>query len=542
MISKQEFNMSMFDSLINAIDQKVGQNQDTVVPFEQWVLDAKIVLDGKLFSYKKHEYLYEPYKDTHPFQVEIKATQLGLTSKAMLKCFYLARYGGEKIKGIGYYFPSRTDVTDLSKARLSPLIEDNPDTIGSWMRDVDAANVKRIWNTSLYLRGMKSRVGMKSAPMDAVIFDELDEAPQNSVDMILERLAHSESGEILFLSNPTLPEYGIDLLFSSTDQQYFLLKCPACNEYTDMVGTFPDCLHTLKGGRVIRACIKCGKELDPAKGEWVAKRPSITERRGRQFSQLYAQSKMTDPTLILEKFHSTKNLTDFYNLKIGIAYVDAQNRLTKQEVFACCGNSGMLSESDTACFMGVDQGKHLHVVIGRKRVTGPPEVIYIGIHKGNNTSDVTDESGWLELDALMKRFKVGRCVVDAMPNKKNARSFADRFRGRVYLNFYNPNQKGSYKWNEREMIVQCDRTESLDFSHSALSNMEVSLPRQSDMIDVFAKQCTNVAKRLITNEDTGSSHYEYITVGDREDHFRHSFSYMLMCIQDSPDLMFTELL
>lgn len=540
MITKAQVKDDMFDSLLSAIDQEIGEKQENNVPFHEWPITAKILLDGKPFSYKKHEYLIEPYRDMHPFQVEIKATQLGLTSKAMLKVFYWARYGGDKYKGIGYYFPSRTDVTDLSKARLTPLIEDNKDTIGSWMRDVDAANVKRIWNSALYLRGMKSRVGMKSAPMDAVVFDELDEAPQNSVDMILERMAHSETGDLLFLSNPTLPDYGIDKLFQTTDQQYYLLKCSACNEYTDLVTTFPDTLHTLKGGRVIRACCKCGHELDPAKGEWVAKRPGIVDRRGRQFSQLYAQTRMTDPALILEKFHSTNNLTDFYNLKLGLAYVDAQNRLSKAEVFACCGDSGLASSSDNACYMGIDQGNYLHVVIGKKHPKRGAEVIYVGEHKGNNSGDAQDDSGWKEIDALMKRFKVGRCVVDALPHKKNARAFAERFHGRVFLCFYNDNQKGSYKWNEREMIVQCDRTESLDASHHMITDLDVVLPRRSDIIEKFADHCHNIAKRLETDEETGSSKYTYIALG--EDHFRHAFNYMAMAVQDSPELLFSELL
>jgi hypothetical protein len=52
---------------------------------------------------------------------------------------------------------------------------------------------------------MQSRVGLKSIPVDFIVFDELDEAPQNAVDMALERMAHSEFRNVLQLSNPTLP-------------------------------------------------------------------------------------------------------------------------------------------------------------------------------------------------------------------------------------------------------------------------------------------------------------------------------------------------
>ena len=71
-------------------------------------------------------------------------------------------------------------------------------------QDTDSANIKRIWNCFLYLRGMTSRVGLKSVPADFIIFDELDEAPQNAVDMAMERMGHSEFKEVLQALQPYL--------------------------------------------------------------------------------------------------------------------------------------------------------------------------------------------------------------------------------------------------------------------------------------------------------------------------------------------------
>jgi phage terminase large subunit GpA-like protein len=156
----------------------------------------------------------------------MKAAQMGLTSKAMLRAIYSERYNN--YRGILYLFPNKTDVTDFSKGRVDPLIDENPETIGRWIRDNDAANIKRVWNCFLYLRGMTSRVGLKSIPVDFIIFDELDEAPQNAVDMAMERMGYSVYQEVSKLSNPTLPDYGIDKAFQETDQRYWLLKCERC--------------------------------------------------------------------------------------------------------------------------------------------------------------------------------------------------------------------------------------------------------------------------------------------------------------------------
>lgn len=516
---------------IKVADSMVGE------PFHEWV--RNIIVDGRSFTYKHHEYLIEPYKDDHPDQSELKGTQLGLTIKALLRSVYGARYGG--YRGILYLFPSKSDVTDFSRGRVSPLIDDNPDTIGKWLSDTDQANIKRIWNAFLYLRGMRSRVSLKSIPVDFIIFDELDEAPQNAIDMALERMAHSEFGHILKLSNPTLPDYGVDKAFQETDQRFWFLKCEKCGHYTDIVGNFPTepnkevpVLRERKDGSVYRVCLKCEGELNPSVGEWVAKHPSVTDKRGRQYSQLF--SHYVDPKDILYQYRTTDNLTDFYNLKIGLAYVEATNRLTIQDILALCHGYSVVLEDTGPCFMGVDQGKDLHVVIGKK---GNPKdrIPHLGVYKD-----------WEDLDPLMKKFNVLRCVVDALPETRNARAFANRFPGKVYLNYYNEHRKGNYAWNEKELIVQCNRTESLDSSHREIADGRVELPRQCEVVEEFAKHLHNVAKKLEEiertdkntgqKEKTGEKRYVYVRLG--VDHFRHAYNYEVMARHNSPNLLFPD--
>ena len=528
---------SLFASLTNRLEAEFSpkmKSEDVYAGLGDWAVNNKILLDGRPFSFHNHEYLIEPYSDTHPFQVEIKGTQLGLTSKALLRVVYGCRYG--KYRGIMYFFPSKTDVTDMSKGRLTPLIEENPDTVGMWIRETDSANVKRIWNSYLYLRGMQSRVGMKSTPSDFNVYDELDEAPQKAVDMANERMGHSDIGELLFLSNPTLPDYGIDALFQTTDQRFYLIKCRHCGHWTDLVDTFPKTLLRLSDGRTIRACEKCHSEIFPVDGRWVAKRPMITTRRGRQFSQLYSMSRNSSPENILTTFETTKNLVDFYNLKIGVAYVDARDRLSVQEVLACCGSDGMASESDSGTYMGVDQNNNFHVVIG-KRVGNKGKIIHISEYIGNSQKE---GEAWKKLDELMKRFKVMRCVVDYLPATKYARAFAERFPGRVFLCVYNDHQKGSYAWDEERMMVQVNRTESLDASHKEIVDVNIEFPRESDVVRDFAKQCHNVAKKIEEDEESGSKRYVYVKLGP--DHYRHAFNYEEMARQSAPELLFPELM
>jgi hypothetical protein len=533
----------LWDSLIQPLDRQFGI-ENKVIPFHQWVENSHIIVDGTPFTYEKHEYLRDVYRDNHPFTVDMKSTQMCLTTRAMLRVVYNARF--RNLRGILYLFPSRTDVSDFSKGRIDPLVEENSDTIGQWIQDTNATNIKRIWNAFLYLRGMKSRVGLKSVPADFIVYDELDEAPQNAVDMADERMSHSVFKEKAMLSNPTLPDYGIHKHFLLSDQKYWLLKCKKCNEYTDVVGTFPTSPEKGSGplvehrGKIILLCQHCrDNALDPAVGQWVAKKPNVKERSGRQFSQLYSQinplprPENPKPETRLEEidriFRTTSNLKDFYNLKIGIPYIEAENRLSIEEVLDLCGDEGIASSETAPCFMGVDQGKGLHVVIGKDKESKDGQIIHLEVYKD-----------WSELDGLMKNFNVTRCVVDAQPEMRNARAFAERFKGRVFLNFYREHQKGHYKWDEGDLTVTCNRTESLDASHNEIKFERIILPRKSSIVQTFAEHLHNIGKKLEEDEETGSKHYIYVKLG--EDHFRHAYNYECMARQHASGLLYPELL
>jgi hypothetical protein len=245
----------------------------------------------------------------------------------------------------------------------------------------------------------------------------------------------------------------------------------------------------------------------------VAKKPGITDRRGNHYSQLF--SHYVDPAEIIHQYRTTTNLADFYNLKIGVPYIEAENRLSAQEVLALCGDHGIYSHDPGPCFMGVDQGKDLHVVIGLRRPSHRGIIVHLGIYRD-----------WEELDRLMRVFNVARAVVDALPETRNARAFALRHKGKVFLNYYSHHQRGGYAWNERALTVSSNRTESLDASHNQIMEARVILPKESDIIREFARHLHNVAKKLEEDQETGSKRYVYVKLGP--DHFRHAFNYEVM--------------
>jgi hypothetical protein len=499
-----------------------------IPPIIEWAESIK--LDGRPFSLKGHEYQRDMLLEDFPRQVFLKGAQLGVTSVQMLKNMH-GLISGRYPQGALYLFPSRGDVQDFSRGRFAPLINDNPE-LARYVQDTDAQNIKRIGKSMLYLRGARatSKIGgtkrsstsLKSIPVDRVVFDERDEMSDDMVQLALERVSHSTIKEEIFLSTPTIPNFGVDKLFQESDQRHWFLKCRKCGGETCLELCFPDCLEELFEGCVIRLCQKCrNAEIFPEDGHWVALYPErSTSLVGWRISQL--NSTFVDPAKILELYHNPPNgnLAEIMNSKLAQAHIDAENRLNAAEVLALCGDKPMAQSDSGPCYMGCDVGRLLHLVIGKRNWNKKVEVVFAGAFESFN-----------QLDQLMKDFKVSRCVIDALPETRKCREFAQAHSGKVFMCFYQDSRQGAYAWDEKQHTVSANRTEALDASHNLLSSGEVILPRRNPTLEEFAQHCANVARVLQTDPETGSSRYVYIQTGP--DHYRHAFSYMVMALGQS---------
>ena len=155
-------------------------------PLAAWAL-KRIRLDGRPFSFKHHEYLRAIYDDQTAYVVVTKGAQVGGSTYAILRSLHACATGLNVI----YFFPTRTDVLDFSRSRVTPLLVENP-FLARLVTETNTAGLKRIGDAFFYLRGMQSQVGMKSVPGDMLVFDELDETEPIAKSLAMERLAHIE--------------------------------------------------------------------------------------------------------------------------------------------------------------------------------------------------------------------------------------------------------------------------------------------------------------------------------------------------------------
>jgi hypothetical protein len=478
----------------------------------------RIRLEGRPFRFEGHEYLRAIYDDLAPHVVISKAAQVGGSTYAILRALHACITGLNVI----YFFPTRTDVLEFSKSRVTPLLVDNP-FLSKLMTDTDTAGLKRIGDAHLYMRGMQSQVGMKSVPADLVVFDELDETDPVAKNMAKERLSHSDYKRIIELSNPSLPDYGIDEGFQKSDQRHWGIKCASCGSWTFLEKEFPKkpaeevrVILPRPDGSFYRACVSCQAELVIDKGEWVA---DFSDRsiHGYRISQLF--SAKVDPGEILKEYRETRFLDRFYNLKIGIPWADLERRLDFMSVLALCSEAVMPEQADASgtYTMGIDTGRQLHVVVLREDGAdrNRQHVVHLGAYPE-----------FSDLDTIMARYRVQMCVIDGLPETHETRKFAERHRGVVFMNYFNEHQRGAAAWKHQEQIVQVNRTEALDASREAVRHQRLILPRQTPVISEFAQHMAADAKILEEDPDTGAQKYKYIRTGP--DHFSLAFTYAWM--------------
>ena len=491
---------------------------------------------GKPFSLHGREYLDFIYRNPHPYEVFRKAAQVAISTKNLLEALYLCDKYGAKIL---YYLANDKDAYDFSNDRVTPAIEDsNYLTRLLDERDggVDNVGLKHIGKGSFYLRGLVTKTKAKSVDADVLVLDELDEADQENKRFAHDRILASDLQYVRELSQPSIPDYGIDESFARTDQRYWHLKCSTCGGWTCL-----DLDHIKDGGRLIpkhilqipdsmkgrfpadqkyyRACGGCQAPLDMAQGEWVAQHPDREERRGYHLSQLFRQQPMVgfaDPAdWIMDQILGARKTSEKLRVTIsilGYAYGGDRAPIDDQVLDRAEGSYGYLDNpQERSAFLGYDQGDELHIVVGRNY----QDRLQV-IHCEQTTQ-------WERIPALVKQFGVTCVVGDALPNKKTAKD-VNRDCERVALDPENPSKKCKayiqyfkgdtlHKGEEGEdddavNKVQLDRTESLDDTTGMVADRSILLPRMerldaedSRTNDDMRQHLKMLVKDLVVNEE-----------------------------------------
>ena len=448
-----------------------------------WINRAGIVIRGKAYSTVGREYLNDIIDDDHPDQTYRKAAQVAISTTVLIKSLYVAEHLGKKVV---YYFQNDVAVSDFSSDRAVPMMESSI-YLHSRTRDTNRVGLRQIGPGSLYFRGMQSKGKVKSIDCDMVVLDELDECKDSNIEFATDRLMASDLQWVAALSQPSVPGFGIDKRFQETDQRFWNLICPKCGTRNCLERNWPDNFIevTLKrrktfpdGATHYIACKKCGTELNPAYGEWIATYPGKL-KRGYHLSQLYTQIKSREhpnvATKIMADFETKRRsqagMENFTISYLGFPFSGGNARVHDKLLNYMEGLSDPTYEfslREFGGFMGVDQGDTLSIVIGI--MSGQAfKLVYC-----EETED------WGRLDMLMDRFGIYHCTIDAQPNKHSAKTFAAKYPGRVAIQYFGSKELKQGKELHDGKIevdtVSIDRTASLDSTIDRMEMGQIHLP------------------------------------------------------------------
>lgn len=405
-----------------------------------WIKDNKIKGEkGNLIEFTKHRFLRDPYEDWAPIQTARKASQVGFSTKDILKSLWAARH---KDWNVIYTLPTFADVGQFVPSKVNQIILHNP-CLTRWTKDKDTIFQKKVGNSFIYYRGTISkkpvRQKLEAGPgimftSDVNIHDESDRSDQLILEQYESRLEASDYKGRWYFSNPTVPGTLTQQLWDLSDQKHWFIKCPRCGKYQWL-----DYFRNIDKKRKIFICQKCGRKIDDETrrmGFWV-KRYKDREISGYWINHLICPWQSAADII---KAEETKTRQYFYNFVLGLPY-RGSDVIVDEEMILKNIESGPNLKVDNV--IGVDTGLTMHYVLGNKQ----------GIFEVGSTKD------WDDIENRMKKYNA-LAIFDALGDLTHPRKLRDKYRGRVWLCYFK--REGTLpkqiKWDSKTMAVYTGRS------------------------------------------------------------------------------------
>jgi len=495
-------------------------------------------------DFSEHAYLLPIYQDEHPEIVASKASQMGLSEWAITDAFWAGDARGANVL---YLLPGTGDVQDFSTARIGLAIEASEYIAGIISPDYaddsyrtqarDRQTLKRIRNRFLYIRhGSVKADGraphLKVAQIDMVIYDEYDEMDRRAPAIAAKRLGHSHLKWQRWISTPTLPDFGIDAELKASDFRQWHVRCASCGDDQPLL-PFVNLIKQVDGaGRPTKwfhsrghpewpfvGCRKCGKPLNrTGEGRWIPTNIG-PDRHGYQVSRLLSPRVDLSELIRAGQSYDEEAHRQWVNQDLGMPHQVGTGGYSAtllrgvQQPYAWPANSWR-------CAMGVDVGSVLHVVVRRFRKDGAGRQMRRAVH-------VATVDRFEDLDPLMRRFDVRQCVVDALPETREALRFAKRFDGKVKLAWYSAGSgakrdEAAREKPTEEYMLDLDRTRTLDALWSFYRSGDIE---NSQMLgaDNELHDHLQAMSRVVETDRNGNPVARWVSA--RADHYAHADNY-----------------
>jgi hypothetical protein len=424
------------------------------------------------------------------------------------------------------------------QARVSPAIKASEHLRGRIRPDGDTkepdkVGLRRIGQGYVYFRTANAESGLVTVDADTLILDEHDRHPPTTRGLAEHRLDSSEAPLTRFISTPTFPGVGIETEYLSGTRNRYMLTCPSCAtvqpldwEANVTVERGEDGAHR---GQI--ECRECRKPMEAAiaaawsgdvPGVWLPDNPGAPHA-SYHISHLYRPG--ADVGAIADAIESAdaNRVQNAWNQHLGLPFSPPGGQLSHEELKRLCTAPFRMGDlaGVQGCWMGVDVGARLHVwIMWDGEVQGVA---------GRFLVAALNVPSFDEVSALMRRYAVKVCVVDAHPELHAAGEFQMRHAGRVFLCTYVPERMpplilgGAETDPKRRFRVQVDRTSALDAVFGRLRAQTITFPRDGETVPELFAHLMAPVRRLVTNA-AGKTVARY-DEGSRSDHLAHAYTY-----------------
>ena len=378
------------------------------------------------------------YLDGKKYIVIKKATQTGISEFLIIRSMSSLKRG----RNIFFVIPKWELIRRFVKKRFNVSVKNTPyylsgmDAVDKY--DRQSINLKSLWGSTIAFVGSNSESGFAEFVADDVFIDELDHCFQDHLPMAEERQGDSEDPQSIKIANPSIPNYGISLLYADSDQKRFNTKGTHCNTW--IIPRFLDHVVTKheddflvldqewEEGKPVRAlCHKCRKPFNPkADGEWVATYPSrdisgyhVTRMIGGRRDLNYQLNRFMDGLT------NERVMERVYNADFGEEYTSAGAKVSFEMLDDCAHDYAMPSKlKEGVSVMGIDVGSQLHVRVSQILPDSQMRAVYIGT--------IPMMTGHKEIDVIKRLWNAYRCkagVIDANPELRLARDVCTQIPG-----------------------------------------------------------------------------------------------------------------
>lgn len=472
----------------------------------------------------------------------MKAVQVGFSE------FALCTVISHTIRGrnVFYVLPTCVSRDRFVKARVNWHLATNaayrslaewnePQGAAARRSQVDAVALKALGPGLVTFVGSESPQSLTEFPADVLIVDDYDFCEQANLPLARDRIAHSEVAGTLYAGNPTIATFGISDEYEAGTANRWLAKCVRCNHWQEIdwfaniveeesesvfhlraTGALVDgTIHDGLDEHALCVCAKCGRPLSRyAPGAWVA------QHAGRQ-TESFALNQLIcgiRPLAVMladfwKALHNPGLLTAFHNMCLGRPHSAKGSRITEELLRERTGDHPRLSESDCYGVGGIDVGGMFNIEI----IDEQNRIVFI---------DAVSTIG--ELDRIAAAFPNVVWVIDALPESRLVREWADNRPGQVFRCLFTL-RDSVHAWlvDADEGVVKADRTQVMDAAYAALATGTdpLLIPRDALAIPDYVDQMSAPAR--ILDPDKSPPVYRWVE-GSRPDHYALAHTYAVL--------------